>query len=91
MTTLRQQGMADNTLQPLEGDRVIDATEDTHRVRFFFPMELELFLAHAGFELVSLTALPDLMRQADETTWNVLGVARALAGPNEARDLRYSP
>ena len=60
----------------LAGDRVIEATKETHRVRFFFPMELELFLAKAGFELINLTAFPDLAQSADETTWNVLTVGK---------------
>jgi SAM-dependent methyltransferase len=61
----------------LRGERVIAETEERHTMRFFFPLELEAFLAGADLELVRLGAFPDFDRDPDETTWNVLGVARA--------------
>ena len=50
---------------------------EDHRVRFFFPRELDLFLECSGFKLLKLAAFPSLHREPDETTWNVLGIARA--------------
>jgi hypothetical protein len=41
-------------------------------------MELDLFLRSSGFCLVRLGAFPSIERDPDETTWNVLGVARAV-------------
>ena len=64
-------------LWQLSGDRVISETEEVHAMRFFFPMELELFLSTCGLTLKSLTAFPSLKESADETVWNVLGVAKA--------------
>jgi SAM-dependent methyltransferase len=61
----------------LSGDRVIDESEEVHSMRFFFPMELALMLSTCGLALESLTAFPSLDQAADETTWNVLGVANA--------------
>ncbi len=61
----------------LSGDRVINETEESHAMRFFFAMELELLLASCGLKLESLTAFPSLEKPADETSWNVLGVAKA--------------
>jgi SAM-dependent methyltransferase len=55
------------------------ATHETHAVRFFFPRELELFLDLAGFTLVRLGCFPDFRTDPDETAWNVMGVARAVA------------
>jgi SAM-dependent methyltransferase len=60
----------------LNGDRVLSETEEMHRMRFFFPLELELTLGQAGLALQSLTAFPDLDRPADETTWNALAIAK---------------
>jgi SAM-dependent methyltransferase len=51
--------------------------EEHHVMRFFFPMELELFLSETGLELVSLTRFGSLDKQPDAETWNVLAVARA--------------
>lgn len=62
----------------LAGNHVESESEESHLVRYFFPLELELLLSQSGFSLVSLTSFPELERPADETTWNVLGVARAI-------------
>lgn len=62
----------------LTGDHVDAETEELHPVRYFFPMELELMLSQSGFALASLTAFPTLDHPADETTWNVFGVAHAM-------------
>lgn len=62
----------------LIGNRVGKESEELHTVRYFFPMELEMMLSQAGFKLTSLTAFPTLDLPADETTWNVFGVAHAI-------------
>jgi hypothetical protein len=62
----------------LAGDRVEREDEELHTIRYFFPMELELMLEQASFKLISLTAFPSLDRPADETSWNVFGVAQAV-------------
>jgi SAM-dependent methyltransferase len=59
----------------LEGQRLVAETEETHRMRYFFPLELDLFLERSGFSLVRLGAFPDFDKRPDETTWNVLAVA----------------
>jgi SAM-dependent methyltransferase len=51
--------------------------EEVHVMRFFFPMELELFLDAADLELVSLSRFGSLDEEPDVQTWNVFGVARA--------------
>ena len=62
----------------LSSDRLISETEETHTMRFFFTMELSLFLSECELKLESLTAFPSLDKPADETTWNVFGVAHAI-------------
>jgi len=54
-------------------------TSETHHMRYFFPQELALFLEHAGLRLVHLSDFGDLDRAPDDTTWNVLAVAEAVA------------
>ena len=63
----------------LQRDRLVERADEEHAVRYFFPLELELFLGVTGFELVRIGAFPDFARDPDETTWNVLVVARAVA------------
>jgi SAM-dependent methyltransferase len=64
-------------LWQLEGDRLVGDAEEHHTMRFFFPLELELLLETAGFTPLRLGPFPDFERDPDETTWNVLSVARA--------------
>src|SRR2546426_874449 len=71
-------------IQSLDLGRQFDAalllseTEEEHTVRYFFPLELELFLESTGFTPVRLAAFPEFERDADEKTWNVLAVARVV-------------
>jgi len=67
-------------MQRLEGDRLAAETEECHRVRYFFPLELERFLQKGGFTLIRLGAFPDFDREPSEETWNVLGVVQSIAG-----------
>lgn len=62
----------------LSGDRLVNETEESHTMRFFFPMELSLFLSVCELKLESLTAFPSLDKPADETTWNIIAVSRAV-------------
>jgi SAM-dependent methyltransferase len=62
----------------LEQDRLAAETEESHRMRYFFPLELNLFLESCGFSPIRLGAFPEFDHDPDEMTWNVLGVARAI-------------
>lgn len=62
----------------LESDRVVNRTEESHSQRYFFPLELKLFLEGSGFEAIRLGAFPEFAQDPDESTWNVLQVARAI-------------
>lgn len=59
-------------------ERMASETEETHTVRYFFPRDLELFLEATAFTLVRLGAFPAFDCEPDETTWNVLVVARGV-------------
>jgi SAM-dependent methyltransferase len=52
--------------------------EETHRMRYFFPLELSLFLSCSGFHLIRLGAFPDFDKDPDESTWSALAVAQAV-------------
>jgi len=57
---------------------IVTRTRERHVMRYFFPMELKLFLEQTGFEPIRLAPFPDCARELDETTWNLLAVARAV-------------
>jgi SAM-dependent methyltransferase len=73
-----QQCVVAYQLWRLERGTLVSEAEETHTMRFFFPQELALLLACAGFGLEQLTAFPDVTAPADESTWNALVVARAV-------------
>jgi SAM-dependent methyltransferase len=58
--------------------RVVSEIQETHRMRYFFPLELRLFLDSSGFSLERLGAFPKVDDEPDETTWNVIAAARAV-------------
>jgi SAM-dependent methyltransferase len=64
----------------LASDRVLTETDETHEMRYFFPMEVEFLLKQTNFSIQSLTAFPTLDRPTDETTWNVLIVSKTENG-----------
>ncbi len=49
---------------------------ETHRMRYFFPQELALFLDCAGFSCLRLGCFPNIDRDPDDSSWNVMCVAR---------------
>jgi len=59
------------------GERVSEA-EEVHAVRYFFPLELNVFLESSGFSPLRLGAFPDFDKDPDDATWNALGVAQAV-------------
>jgi SAM-dependent methyltransferase len=62
----------------LKGDRVIDEALETHPVRYFFPLELELMLGISGFRLMALTGFPDVDAPASARKWAAAMVAIAI-------------
>ena len=58
------------------GDHIVSETEETHAMRYFFPMELEWLLDHAGFDVMEMTPFDDPLQPLDASAWNMLVVAR---------------
>lgn len=61
----------------IKRDVVIDELEEKHRMRYFFPKEIEYFLNVAGFEVLKLCPFMDLDGVLSEDTWNMGVIARA--------------
>lgn len=62
----------------LKNGQLTEETEENHSVRYFFPLELKLFLECSEFAAIKFGALPEFNRDPDETAWNLLAVARAV-------------
>lgn len=50
---------------------------ESHPVRFFFPLEIDLALRQAGFRLVAMQQFPKVDERPDMTTWPAVVVAVA--------------
>ena len=57
---------------------VLEESEETHRMRYFFAQELKLFLEITGFELLRLGSFPAFEQEPSETSWSAMLVARAI-------------
>jgi SAM-dependent methyltransferase len=77
LVTSRQSCLVSFHLWHISENTLVQEVSENHEMRYFFPLELDLFLRDAGLALERLASFPNLDREADETTWNVLGVARA--------------
>jgi len=62
-------------LWELAEDCLVSEASESHTMRFFYPMELELLLMQTGFELRRLAAFPDIASDANADTWNALVVS----------------
>ena len=76
LDTAQQLSQVKYHLWRISSDKMVTENDELHQMRYFFPQELALFLSQCGMKLESLTAFPSLDSPADETTWNVLGVAK---------------
>jgi len=60
----------------ISGDQVVAASEETHRVRYFLPLEIDLALRAAGFRLLAVRSFPDVDAPPSLTTWPAVVIAR---------------
>jgi SAM-dependent methyltransferase len=59
--------------------RVTEDSTEHHSVRYFFPLELDLALRAAGFDLQAMYRFPDIDDAPNTSDWGVVAVARATA------------
>jgi SAM-dependent methyltransferase len=62
----------------IQNDRVVARVDESHQMRYFFPMEIALFLMSTGFTALRLGAFPDVDLEPGENTWNIAVVAKAV-------------
>ena len=61
----------------VKGQQVVSETEETHRMRYFFPQELELFFTQSDIKLLEISDFDDPAKSPTEETWNCLAVGQA--------------
>jgi SAM-dependent methyltransferase len=65
------------SITDVNGQGTVRRVRETHRMRFFFPNELELLLSAGGFRLVHLCPFGFLDEPVRRDTWNATVVAQA--------------
>lgn len=59
-------------------DKIHNPTEESHKMRFFFPMELELFLMNTGFQVLKMIPFMDTDGVLSEDNWDMTIVAKKI-------------
>jgi SAM-dependent methyltransferase len=78
LDTLHHLCRTDYLLWRWSDGKPVEETKESHLMRYFFPRELDLFLQCEHLALDRLGSFPELHREPDETTWNVMAVAHAV-------------
>ncbi|MBM4305785.1 MAG: class I SAM-dependent methyltransferase [Deltaproteobacteria bacterium] len=60
----------------IKDGKLISETEETHKMRFFFPQEIKYFLEVAGFSKVSFCPFLQPERPLTEKDWNMTVIAK---------------
>ena len=66
------------TMLILKNNKLIDAMEETHKIRFYFPQEIKHYLEEAGFEVLKICPFMDLNGKVDENVWNIIIIAKTI-------------
>ncbi len=62
----------------IEKNKIMKEIEEHHTMRFFFLKELEFFLQALGLKMLHWGAFPEISSLPIESTWNVIGIAKAV-------------
>lgn len=66
------------TVMKIRGDKILESTEETHRMRFFFPMELEFILKKTGYQVLKMIPFMEIEGVLSEDNWDMTIVARKI-------------
>jgi len=65
------------TLMKIKNNEIINETNESHEMRFFFYQELKYILEKNGFELIQISPFLKGQNTPNETDWNVIVIAKA--------------
>jgi SAM-dependent methyltransferase len=58
-------------LWKIEGDRLVEDISEEHRMRFFFPQELNMLFRTSGLQIQNMRSFPDIEIEPSDNTWNI--------------------
>lgn len=79
---VRQTVQVNYSVLDVNGQGRVKRVRETHRMRFYFPNELDLLLRAGGFRLVHLCPFGHIDESVRRETWNATVVAQALPDPH---------
>ena len=62
----------------IKNGALVNEIEETHSMRYLFPLEIAHYLEEANFRLLKICPFLDLTRDIDENEWNMTVVAKAV-------------
>lgn len=62
----------------IRDNKIYEPVEETHNMRFFFPMELELFLKNTGFQILKMMPFMEIEGVLSDNKWDMTVVARKI-------------
>jgi len=61
----------------IEKNVMVDEFEETYVIRFFFPREIQNYLAENGFTFLRMCPFLSAEEKADEKTWHLTAISQA--------------
>lgn len=58
-------------LWKIQGERFVSEVTEEHRMRFFFPQELDFLFRSQRLSINTITSFPDIQQEAGEHAWNI--------------------
>ena len=62
----------------IKDSKILEEIEETHRMRFFFPMEMELFLKNNGYQILNMIPFMDIDGVLSEDKWDITVITRKI-------------
>lgn len=59
-----------------QGETLTDEIQETHVIRYYFPLEIGHYLADAGFQVLRICPFLELNKKLDEIIWNGTVIAK---------------
>jgi len=77
MDVTKQTVQVNYTVIRISDGKVLEESEESHLMRYFFPQEVSYFLEKNGFEVQSISLFMELEKEISADDWNISVIAKA--------------